>query len=101
MSTQWSERHGRTTSSRTKRGPERVLADRLHLPEGDSSYIARDLAEWLEDKGLAHIRGAQRHPQSQGKIERWGQTLKNRILLEHCYMPGAVEEQVGVAARPS
>jgi hypothetical protein len=34
------------------------------------------------------------HPQTQGKIERWHQTLKNRILLEHYYLPGALEEQV-------
>ncbi len=27
--------------------------------------------------------------------ERWHQTLKNRILLEHYYLPGALEEQVG------
>lgn len=25
---------------------------------------------------------------TQGKIERWHQTLKNRILLEHYYVPG-------------
>ena len=25
---------------------------------------------------------------TQGKIERWYQTLKNRILLEHYYLPG-------------
>ena len=25
------------------------------------------------------------HPQTQGKIERWHQTLKNRILLENYY----------------
>ncbi len=65
------------------------------LSDNGSSYIAGDLAEWLEDKGMTHIRGAPRHPQTQGKIERWHQTLKNRILLEHCYLPGALEEQVG------
>ena len=65
------------------------------LSDNGSSYIAGDLAEWLEDKGMAHIRGAPRHPQTQGKIERWHQTLKNRILLEHYYLPGALEEQIG------
>jgi hypothetical protein len=65
------------------------------LSDNGSSYIAGDLAEWLEDKGMTHIRGAPRHPQTQGKIERWHQTLKNRILLEHHYLPGALEEQVG------
>ena len=29
-----------------------------------------------------------------GKIERWHQTLKNRILLEHYYLPGELEAQV-------
>ena len=65
------------------------------LSDNGSSYIAGELAEWLEDRGMTHIRGAPRHPQTQGKIERWHQTLKNRILLEHYYLPGALEEQVG------
>ena len=34
------------------------------------------------------------HPQTQGKIERWHQTLKNRILLEHYDLPGDLERQV-------
>ena len=29
-----------------------------------------------------------------GKIERWHQTLKNRILLENYYLPGQLEAQV-------
>ncbi len=29
-----------------------------------------------------------------GKIERWRQTLKNRILLEHSYLPRDLERQV-------
>ena len=34
------------------------------------------------------------HPQTQGKIERWHQTLKNRILLENYYLPGELEVRV-------
>ena len=64
------------------------------LSDNGSSYIAGDLAEWLEDQGMTHIRSAPRHPQTQGKIERWHQTLKNRIMLKHHYLPGALEEQV-------
>ena len=66
------------------------------LSDNGSSYIAGDLAKWLERKGMEHVRGAPRHPQTQGKIERWHQTLKNRILLEHYYLPGDLEAQVGV-----
>ena len=42
---------------------------------------AGDLADWLEDRDRAHVRGAPYHPQTQGKSERWHQTLKHRILL--------------------
>ena len=35
------------------------------------------------------------HPQTQGKIERWHQTLKNRILLENYYLPGDLEAEIG------
>ena len=31
---------------------------------------------------------------TQGKIERWHQTLKNRILLENFYLPGDLEAQI-------
>ncbi len=29
-----------------------------------------------------------------GKIERWHQTLKNRILLENYYLPGELEARI-------
>ena len=71
------------------------VADRPRLlSDNGSSYIAGDLAEWLEDRGIRHIRGAPFHPQTQGKIERWHQTLKNRILLENYYLPGDLEAQI-------
>ena len=64
------------------------------LSDNGSSYVASDLAEWLQKKKMEHVRGAPYHPQTQGKIERWHQTLKNRILLEHYYLPGDLERQV-------
>ena len=62
---------------------------------GDLAYISGDLADWLESQGMDHVRGAPYHPQTQGKIERWHQTLKNRILLENYYLPGDLEMQIG------
>ena len=64
------------------------------LSDNGSSYISGELAEWLDDRGMDHTRGAPYHPQTQGKIERWHQTLKNRILLENYYLPGDLEAQV-------
>ena len=59
-----------------------------------ASYVAEDLAAWLNRQKIEHVRSAPYHPQTQGKIERWHQTLKNRILLEHYYLPGDLERQV-------
>ena len=64
------------------------------LSDNGSSYVAGDLARWLQDKGMEHVRGAPYHPQTQGKIERWHQTLKNRILLNNYYLPGDLERQI-------
>ncbi|RPJ51283.1 MAG: IS3 family transposase [Acidobacteria bacterium] len=64
------------------------------LSDNGASYISVDLAEWLDGKGMQHVRGAPYHPQTQGKIERWHQTLKNRILLENYYLPGDLERQI-------
>ena len=66
----------------------RLLSD--HGP----SYVANDLADWLEDQGMRHTRGKPYHPMTQGKIERWHLSLKSRILLEHYYLPGDLERAV-------
>jgi transposase InsO family protein len=63
------------------------------LSDNGSSYVAGDLADWLAGKGITHIRGAPNRPQTKGKIERWHQTLKNRIL-EHYFLPGQLEAAV-------
>ena len=42
-----------------------------------------------------NVRGALYHPMTQGRIERWHQTFKNRILLENYYLPGDLEAEIG------
>jgi putative transposase len=70
----------------------------LHKPkllsDNGPSYIAGELAEWIEAHDMSHVRGAPLHPQTQGKIERWHQTLKNRVLLENYFLPGDLECQI-------
>jgi transposase InsO family protein len=65
------------------------------LSDNGSSYISADLAKWLDGQDIDHVRGAPYHPMTQGKIERWHQTLKNRILLENYYLPGDLEAEIG------
>ncbi len=64
------------------------------LSDNRSCYISGDLAEWLDKQNMNHVRGAPFHPQTQGKIERWHQTMKNRVLLENYYLPGDLERQI-------
>lgn len=76
------------------------LADNTHnyrprlLSDNGSSYVAGELADWMSEHGMQHVRGAPYHPMTQGKIERWHQTLKNRILLENYYLPGDLKAQI-------
>ena len=72
----------------------RVLHRPRLLSDNGSSYISDDLVKWMKRHDMAHVRGAPYHPMTQGKIERWHQTLKNRILLENYYLPGDLENQI-------
>jgi len=64
------------------------------LSDNGSSYVSGELADWLNAEGMDHVRGAPYHPQTQGKIERWHQTLKNRILLENYFLPGDLSASI-------
>jgi transposase InsO family protein len=52
----------------------------LHLPrllsDNGPSYVSSELSKWLENIG--HIRGRAYHPMTQGKIERYHRSMKNR-----------------------
>ena len=71
----------------------RPTAPRL-LSDKGPCYLASELAQWLEDQGMGHTRGRPYHPMTQGKIERYHRSMKNRILLEHYYLPGELEARV-------
>ena len=66
------------------------------LSDNGPSYVSAEPAAWLDKQDMPHIRGAPYHPMTQGKIERWHLTLKNRILLENYYLPlpGELEARI-------
>jgi putative transposase len=70
------------------------------LSDNGSSSISGELARWLGREKMEPVRGAPNHPQTQGKIERWHQTLKNRILLETYDLPGDLEAPVSAFVEP-
>jgi transposase InsO family protein len=57
------------------------------LSDNGPCYIGNELADYLDDQGMKHIRGKPLHPQTQGKIERYHRTMKNIIKLENYYSP--------------
>jgi transposase InsO family protein len=75
-------------------GQANVIHKPRLLSDNGASYIAGELAEWMESQDMEHVRGAPYHPQTQGKIERWHQTLKNRILLENYFLPGDLKAEI-------
>ena len=95
----WSEGNGRVTHWRTLWRSQAATGQPVrHKPrllnDNGSSYISGDLAKWLGEQGMDHVRGAPNHPQTQGKIEPsrqiatqspagngWHQTLKTRIRV--------------------
>ena len=85
----WNSRCKRLACDRTD-----IVHKPLLLSDDGSSYISGDSADRLSDNGMSHVRGALYHPQTQGKIERWHQTLKNRILLEIYFLPDDPGKQI-------
>jgi putative transposase len=73
----------------------RVLHRPRLLSDNGPSYLSSDLANWLDHNGIHHIRGQPYHPMTQGKIERYHRSMKNRILLENYYLPGELELNIG------
>lgn len=53
------------------------------ISDNGPQFIARDFKEFIRLAGLSHVRTSPYYPQSNGKIERWHQTLKSE-----CIRPG-------------
>ncbi len=64
------------------------------LSDNGSCYISKELAEYLDDKDMKHVRGRPLHPQTQGKIERYHRSMKNIVKLDNYFSPGQLEEKL-------
>ena len=68
--------------------PRLLIRQRPELRLGGAGGMAR------QTRHARTSAAAPYHPMTQGKIERWHLTLKNRILLENYYLPGELEARV-------
>ena len=61
------------------------------LSDNGSCYISHELADYLTDRNMKHVRGRPLHPQTQGKIERYHRSMKNVVKLDNYFSPGQLE----------
>jgi len=64
------------------------------LSDNGSCYISNQLADYLQDVDIKHVRGRPLHPQTQGKIERYHRSMKNIVKLDNYYSPGQLENKL-------
>lgn len=64
------------------------------LSDNGSCYISHELANYIGEKNMKHIRGRPLHPQTQGKIERYHRSMKNIVKLDNYFSPGQLEEKM-------
>jgi putative transposase len=71
------------------------ITDRTKLlSDNGSGYISRAFRDYLHLVGIGHIRSAPFHPQTNGKVERYQQSLKkqvNQLLYE---LPSELEKAI-------
>ncbi len=50
------------------------------ISDNGSQFVARDFREFIKVSGMTHVRTSPYYPQSNGKIERWHQSLKRECI---------------------
>lgn len=54
------------------------------ISDNGPQFIAKDFKEYIRISGMTHVRTSPFYPQSNGKLERWHQTVKQESIRPHC-----------------
>jgi len=60
------------------------------ITDNGPQFIAKDFKEFIRISGMTHVKTSPYYPQSNGKIERWHQTIKQDCIRPH--VPLSLEE---------
>ena len=71
------------------------LEDRIRLlSDNGSGYVSRAFRDYLSLVGICHIRAAPYHPQTNGKLERYHQSIKQEVNQVPYEVPSDLEEAI-------
>ena len=71
------------------------LEDRARLlSDNGSGYVSRAFRDYLDLVGTRHIRAAPYHPQTNGKLERYHQSIKQEVNQVPYEAPSDLEEAI-------
>ena len=68
-----------------QRAKERFPNERSRIiSDNGPQFIAKDFKEFIRISGMDHVRISPYYPQSNGKIDRWHQSLKRECIRPKC-----------------
>jgi len=68
-----------------QRARERYPNERPRIiSDNGPQFISRDFKEFIRFSGMTHVRTSPYYPQSNGKVERWHQSLKRECIRPKC-----------------